>query len=1839
MLHPLKSVLMFATHIKSLRTAVMTVFLTTFPLASVSQSYKSLWKKVDKACSQGLPKTALRHLDAIVNLPQNDNAQQLKALITRLTIAKDISEDSARAMLPKIEAAARARTSGTDISLWNMVLGWLYAKQDTRLCPQSGTKAIAAFRKATANTEDLAATSSRQYLPLIRKGNDSRYYGHDMLSIVFPFAAQQLHNMHTPKTDSLSRTVMGREIEYYRSAGNRTATLLAKMDSVAITASAGKQVYRKLIEDFRDCPLVSEVYAELAGMSADSDAYRLANTALDKYPGASAANRLRNTLTNITLPTTQCSIGQGVVYPGEEVAVSIVHRNTVSATLTCTRLPFKASDSKLHELTEKDYAKLSQKPDFRTELTFTRRPPYEFATDTTRIRFSESGIYLITLQSPETETAYRILHVSALAVVQLPLPGRKTRICVADNANGKPVANARIKIRTVTEDTPSWQDYVCDGKGELTIDSPKHFSEIFASTTDDEALPAKRLVISYDYKWNFHDTYTQARIYTDRAVYRPGQTVKAGGFVYRQDGDSTFTPSGIPLNIELHNANGKLIESARLTTDEFGAFGTEFVLPKECLNGTFRIRCDHGSTSFRVEEYKRPTFLINVRQPTTAYSPGDTVYVEGNLAAVSGYPMGNTAVYGYTVRNRSRWFRLPGGDSPTTRRDTVMTDPDGNFVLPVILSRPDGDDSGTGQMFYTYTVNVKATADDGETQENTLRIFAGNTKVSVSTNIPDVICREYLPELIATQNNSMGKTVDGKSFATIVQGQDTIYRGFIGFNKKGQFDFVRSLPSGEYTITIFPEGETDRRLRYERVFTLLSLNDNRVSGKSPLQVWSSNSRFTDNKQQVHVMVGTPLGDTWLRYDLMANGKVIDSRLMHLNDTLIRFDYTYSEAYGNGIHAQFALLADGKLHRKSVVITKPVPDKSLEIKWSTFRNKLTPGAEETWVMHVSKDSVPVRASILATMYDASLNKFGAHSLPFSLNYNRTVPMLCWSIGFQNGFHLSASKQAQMLKEQELDFSVPDPVLFNFYPSFGESRYGIRPRLAKGAMLYSLANADNVQSQETILEGKIGAAVSEDSLFDRVKLRTDFSETAFFTPSLKTNDQGDAYMEFKLPESITSWNFHALAHTTGLDYATTDTTITVEKPFAVHANVPRFLRNSDKTILPVNVTNNSGKEQSGKIRLTLTNPLTGRQMAQTTQPFSVGPGGNVTIGFAVSVPDNVSLMICHVAGISRDFTDAEQQFIPVLPSIHPQLSTVPFTVSDSASHTVPLKDLGYNEKAKNAALTFEYVANPVWTLLTAMPSTVDHTTPCATALAANYASLATVRSVLNRYPQIRTLVRSWQSADALSGSPLAALENNAELKDIMLDESPWEQDAIRERQRLTALAQSDRELNLKQMSILDKLKELQTPDGGWQWFPGMPSSLHLTLRITETLMRSNSSDSCYSDKTTPMTNKAVKYLEGKIQKIVAELKENNAKELPDACIEYLHVMVMANRTNNPECKYLLSHLKKHSAHYNLYHKAVAASVLEATGHRKEALALVRSLMEHTVCSQATGQYFDSGKAPSSWNMYRIPTQLRTLETLQQVCPDSTEAIFRMKQWLLVGKHTQAWAEPLAATQAIQELAGTWSLDSALVLPTAIELVTDKGKTLNILDFAGNNTLAPLGYIKTTVSMDKADGKPVYIKIGDTGSSVSYGAVYLVSQLNASQTKATDSGIRLRMTLYRETEEGWKEITSHTTLRKGDRIKAHYTMQTLRDLDFVSVRIPRAACMEPVSTSSGFRNGCYVAVEDAATTYFYDKVAKGVLAMEEIYNIDRQGTFYIAPAQAQCQYAPEFISTTPATPVHVK
>lgn len=1826
-----------------------------------AQSYQSLWKKVDNAYSQSLPKTALQHIDKIIAKSQrdNNNPQLLKALITRINVAQDISEDSAKAMVPRVEAIAKAQTNETDKSLWYMTLGWLYAQQDSKATPERNQKISQALCLATTNPRLLASAKSQDYLPILLKGEDSRHYNNDMLSIVFPFVARQLRSLYTEQTDSLSRSVMAKEIDTYQTLGNRPATLLAKLDSAEIFGSSTDQFYKSVITQFGDQPLVTEAYARLASISTDSLAYALANEALSKYPSTSASNALRNIINRATQPTINVSINQRSIYPNDTLTLTLSHRNMQSATLSYSRLPYSSADNKLYELNKKDYDRLSLSPQYKTTIPLTQDSAFRFVSDSIALKAPSSGIYLVKLYGPNTEATYQILHVSSIDIIQLPLPNKKTRICVVDHKSGAPIARANIKVKSTAGNTSSWKDYTTDQRGELVLECLKsYYIELFAYTQGDKSLPGRPLAQSYDLRWNFNDSTTQVRLYTDRSIYRPGQTVKVGGFAYHQKGDSTHVLRSMPLNIELYNANHKLIESALLTTDEFGAFGTDFVLPKEALNGSFSIGCKYATTYFKVEEYKRPTFQITTQQSDKPYSLGDTIQIGGDVKTITGKPLTNTTVYCSTVRNRSRWFYAPDYESPITRRDTITTDSNGHFVLPITLSQSGSDNSAFKRLAYTYVVSLKATASDGETQETTMRIYASNAKAWINTNLPDVVCREQMPNIIATQTNAAGKTTEGKALAIVTQKSDTLYRETIAFDQPEQFGFLKNLPSGEYTLSIQVAEGQKKSDAYTKSFVVLSYADKHISGDTPLQIWSSNTIFTNDGAKARIIVASPLHDAWLHYDLVANEKVIDSQLIHLNDTIMHFDYSYSEAYGNGIHAQFAIYCNGTLYHKSQTIAKPTPDKTLKIRWSTFRNKLTPGAEETWTMQITKDSVPVKASVLATMYDASLNKFGTHSLPFSVSFDRTIPLQRWRSYHYFGFMISSQSDLKQLKETPLAFSALNPDLFNIYqPSFVTFRNGKTLRASRHTRMAKSYTMSNMVFKEAELSPALSATKAEDTAeaadeamggsapetdddaFDQIKLRTDFSETAFFASSLKTDSKGEARIEFKLPESLTSWDFHAIAHTAQLDYGILDTTVIVEKPFELHANTPRFLRNSDKTTLAIGLTNNTNSEQKGKVRLVLTDAMTGKEILRLTKPFNLGANKNSAVNFDFTIPSGTSLMICHTAAMTQDFSDAEQQYIPVLPNMHRQITTVPFVLSDSLTHTISLDNLHYNNRSQNASLTFEYTSNPIWTLLSAMPTTVGHTSPNATTLASNLASLSIVGSLLNHFPQLKTVAESWKESDTQTDSPLTALENNSEVKNIVLAETPWELDAQNERQRLMSLCQSASELNLKQQSMIDKLKELQRPDGGWCWFPGMPSNQWLTLQIAQTLLQVKDNITDYDSQLSPMVDKAINYMEKCLKKDVDRMRRDNISIIPTTWTEHLYVLTLAKRTDSDEYKYLVGLLRKAPANYDLYQKALTACIMQSAGYKKEAHSLANSLIEHTVSTPSMGRYFDSDKAPSSWSMYRIPTQLRAIEAITQIYPDSTKLLSQMKQWLLMSKHTQTWNNPLISAQAIQTLLGAYSPDTTASLPSTIVLTTKSGKAINLYDYVSLKAPYSLGYLKANIPMNLIGDAPHHISLSSPSEQIAYGAAYLTGWLPTSEVKSSGSELQITTKLYVETPNGWRPLTAQTILHKGDRIKALHQIEAKRDLDFVAVKANRAACMEPASTTSGYQGECYHSVEDASTSWFYDKLAKGTHSVEEVFNIDRIGTYAIAPSQAQCQYAPEITSTTNSTTINVK
>ena len=419
------------------------------PLAMMGQSYSKMWNKVEKARLNDMPKTALNLIDKIISTAQShDNQGELiKAYIMRINLAEDISSDSASAMLPKVEAIAAKQTKPADKCIWQMVEGWLYANKNMHLYPESKQKALEAYMAATSNPAALAEASSKDYMPIVDRASDSRYYNHDMLSVVYPFVAKEMRKLKTMDADVLSHEIMGKEIAWYKSHNNREATLLAKLDSARITHRTTDEFLQNLIYEYADIPLVTEARVALIPSLNNKEKYDFINETLQRYPNTTQTNTLRNLLEELTRSQVECKISDIQIYPGEQAQIYVTHKNMTSATLSYTRLPYAASDSVYQELKSSDFERFAAKKDFEMQLSFKKDLAYDYCRDTFNIQMPKSGLYLVKLEGADAEPTYDIIHVSALAVIQLPQPKQKVKVCVIDFKNGKPVTNAHLRIK------------------------------------------------------------------------------------------------------------------------------------------------------------------------------------------------------------------------------------------------------------------------------------------------------------------------------------------------------------------------------------------------------------------------------------------------------------------------------------------------------------------------------------------------------------------------------------------------------------------------------------------------------------------------------------------------------------------------------------------------------------------------------------------------------------------------------------------------------------------------------------------------------------------------------------------------------------------------------------------------------------------------------------------------------------------------------------------------------------------------------------------------------------------------------------------------------------------------------------------------------------------------------------------------------------------------------------------------------------------------------------------------------------------------------------------------
>ena len=1833
--------------------------LLLIPTALLADNYTQLWKKVNDARDKDLPKTQISLLQDIIDKATADQeyGHLLKAETMMASAWYALSADSLQPQIDRLTAKAEqaAQANYPLSALYYATLGKLY--QEVRPYDATyKTLSNSCFSKALAHPALLAGQKATNYAPYIVNGRDSRIFNNDLLSLI-GYAAEDYQTMH----------------QYYVTTPNRQAAAITALDMVRKQAERSGEMYVytlkkshyavtldsliNVYEDLQECGEVAIARHELMKSCKDVSTKELmdyANWALGRWGKWSRANVLRNAIKEMTNPEVKALIKSNKVDTYQPVMLETKCRNINRLNIKVMPLSV-GGDTRWSPDNEADYAKLLKTVKapavLNTSLSYRGQPDYEEFKDTICIGTLAKGVYLVEISTDNKNVRpmRQLLHVSNLTVVNQKLPGNMMRFVVVDNKSGKPVPHAKLAISITNADKT--EEVECDEKGEIMYKANKgNITFVRPFTADDNAAPAASAWNNFYYQEN-KTSLNMVNVFTDRSIYRPGQTVHAAVLLTNiKQGITQTVVEGKTLKLALRDANRKLVSETTVTTDSYGTAAADFTLPTATLTGNFTISVSgEGNTQayFKVEEYKRPSFQIIFPEVNQRYHEGDTLEITAHAKTFAGVPV-QDAVVKYTVKcKQSLWWRNwnvqdSSADDDYFALGNGRTDADGSFkiVMPMVLPDDNREDGGmtpwhTCPQFYNIIADVYITDQAGETQHGVLSLPIGNKPTVLSCDLPEMSVSDSLNTIRFSLKNFAGKDIDDVVNYYIDSPQNS-FTAKTNTVTDINWHSLGLLTSGKHQMVAVCGNDT---LRQD--FITFSMTDKKPCIITDDWFYVSANQFPADGSPVYLQVGSSAPDTHILYTAISGDRIIANSCNYLSNEVVTHKIVYDESYGNGLLVNVAWVKNGKVYTHSAELRKPLPDKKLRMTWTTFRDRLTPGQQEEWTLSISQpDGKPAEAQLIATLYDASLDKIAPHQWsnrdPRWLN----MPNASWRTG--NGHALWFESMAnikyfnvQPLSYNYMDFSLPYGGYFRDYGStpMRSGKFGSKQRLLHAAVTEAACDmsANQVksaapkvagqgrQTKDQTTENEETAAQEHTDGNNSNALRENLNETAFFYPALTTNDKGEVNIKFTLPESVTTWRFMGYAHDKTMNSAMIAGEAVASKEVMVQPNMPRFVRVGDKAHISSRVFNTTDKPLKGTACLQLIDPNTERVVTEKKTTFALSANGTTSVDFGFTANDTHPLLICRITATGNGFCDGEQHYLPVLSDEEQVTNTLPFTLHEQGTTTFKLNQL-FAADGRNKKLTIEYTNNPAWLMIQALPYISEMKDDNAISLATAFYTNSLGAYIVQQSPQIKTVFEQWKR-ELPTTTLTSRLTQNQELKDIVLNETPWVNDADKEeaqQQRMANYFEAST-LNHTTSVALDKLTQLQGSDGSWRWWKGMSQgSPHLTASITEMLVRLNHCTG--QDKgTAPIIDKAMRYLGDMMVKKVNDIKK--AKKAGKSydfdhhlALQYLYISALSGQKHSAAeqeaANYLLNHLKQQQASLSLYGKSLMAVVLAQRGDKTTAAQYLKSLEEYTVGNEEMGLYYDSRRAAYSWCNYRIPTQVAVIEAMQMVNAQGyANTINGMKRWLLQQKRVQGWDTPLNSVNAIHAFIN--GNTKVLAQGEMAEMAID-GKRIDM-----PKATAGLGYVKTTVN----DKHPDKLTVNKRNEGTSWGAVYAQSLQKADQMEAASSGLSIK-----------REIVSPDgspvgTLRVGDRVKVRLTIKADRDYDFVQVKDKRAACLEPATPLSGYNNGYYCTAKDYATSYYFTRMTKGTHTIETTYYIDRAGSYDTGSCTVQCAYAPEY------------
>ena len=1821
---------------------IITLLITVFAmLQATAQTYDNLWKQADIIAQKDQPKSEIGVMKKIISkaTAAKDYGQLLAAEIRQAILWREISPDSLTPNVKRMETEALKAKDPVLKAVRYAVLGKVYrdhpygievedASSYQNRLEVNGKKSEEFFKKALEQPELLARNVSTGYVPLTLKGVDGSSFKNDLLHLIgFEADSKEAYLlMYT----------------YYNKVENRGAACLCaykliekyRQDDVReVRKSKYLNTIDSLIHVYQDIPEAGELavehfrFMEGATDAKPQDKLNYINYALNRWGGWSRMNVLRNAQKRLTEPMFQVQDMPLVLRPSEKKWVHLNVRNLQNLNIRLSRLNITA-DNEYDAQNEATYKMLLKKTTKLHQKDFSRnyygRPDYEEVKDSIEIGGNMPlGAYLMEVTSDNTGIAPQrlLFYVSDLAVMIQQLPDDRHRYVVVNATDGQPVPGAKIVLydRSYDDKTGKFKRLIharmtTDAQGEAYFKNVDGKVLIYTST--DKFAPAKDIYLSRARYYEKKDDEVKYQLFTDRAIYRPGQKVSttAVSYIVKKGLDASVPGKSMELKFILRDVNWKQVAEQKATTDEYGTASVDFELPKEGQTGQYSISVNGTATEYvRVEEYKRPTFEITFPKVNEKYSWGDTVVVKASAKTYAGVPVQGAKVEYQVTRRNQLWWWGAGSAGQLVKTDSCVTREDGTFdvEIPLEASLSGKDEADMSDFmriarFFNFEVSAIVTDISGESHEGVMSLPLGTKPTILTVNLPKRIEADSLKTVTFAYRNASGMEISSNLKYRIDKGEwkDAEANAPIS---------MAVLPSGVHEMEAICGQDT-----LQQKFTLFSIKDTHPMEPTTEWYYQTAKTFPRDGKPVYVQVGSSENGAHIVYSIIAGNKLLEKGAWELGDSIVTLPFTYKPEYASGVVINYSFVKNGECYTRKISIARPLPEKKLNITWKTFRDRLTPGQKEKWTLQITTpDGKPAKAQLMSVLYDKSLDQLADHTWKMSLGFSQWLPDCYWKSNLKYyEMGLSGTYPTKYYDEKELDVDQFDGKYFSFSAymqavelsklerSSGGTVESVRiqkdelvreeakvmrirgskmTRVGAASSKPLLSEMDLALKEKMVMLEEFGGGGSNEVLssadeaaLNHVQVREKLNETAFFYPALESDNQGNVAINFTLPESVTTWKFMGLAHDKEMRNGLLVDEAVAQKTVMVQPNMPRFLREGDKSTIVVKLFNTSDKKVSGNARMQILDPETNKVVWQKTQNYSIDAEGSATISFDVQGLKE-GVYINKVVAAGNGYSDGEQHYLPVLSNRELVVNTLPITLHQKGEQNFDLSKLFLNKEGKqakgteDAKVTIEYTNNPSWLMVKALPA-----------------------------------ISNPDDEDAIS--LMSAIYANTITTHIQKNLS------------LEKLSQE----TIRLQNQVEKLKKLQNADGSFSWWKGMKGSRYMTTSVAEMMVRLNAITGVQKS-TARMLTSALNYLSLQTAQEVREMKKQEEKKQKvspsEQALHYLYILSMDGRKMKQNLEadkaYLLEKMSKMTGDFTIYGKARAAVVLakncqQNADYREKAGEYLQSVNEYAVYREEMGRYYDTRKALYSWRNYKIPTQVSVIEAMQMLKPNDKQTIEELQRWLLMSKRTQVWDTPVNTVDAVYAfMKGNESNWNRKAENAVLKL---DGK---LLPMPQDSTT--LGYVKT----EKA-GKASTLSISKKSDYTSWGAVYAEFKQPLSEIASAESGIKVS-----------RKVENQKKAKVGDKIKVIITITADRDYDFVKIVDKRAACLEPVNQQSGYQWGmeCYVSPKDNTTNFYFDRLSKGKHFVEMEYYVDRKGDYQSGSCTAECTYSPEFGGRTEA------